>query len=156
MRRKKVEPFNPFAPRRENSHQFEKFSDEWVKHNKWMGDENTLMERQEEYQKAVSKCRTKIRMPSFEDYVHDPQIMEDFIKQQPNFEEFYPPLLFNFQNLLPIKEYQDDIIQYLAWQKKQEEKLGIFEEMLSEKSIRAGKAGVGEAHKGWGRSKRKG
>jgi len=33
--------------------------------------------------------------------------------------------------------------------------LAIFNEMLGEKGIRAGRAGVGEAHKGWGRSKRK-
>ena len=79
MRRKKVEPFNPFAPQRENPHQFQHFSDEWVKHNKWMGDENTLMDRQKAYKLAVSMCRTKIRMPTFEDYVKNPSVMEEFI-----------------------------------------------------------------------------
>ena len=156
MRRKKVEPFNPFAPRRENPHQFQHFSDEWVKHNKWMGDENTLMDRQKAYKLAVSMCRTKIRMPTFEDYVKNPSVMEEFINSQPEFENFHPPMLFNYQKILPIEDYIEEIREYEVWEKKQNENMAIFEEMMGEKSIRAGRAGVGEPHKGWGRSKRKG
>ena len=65
-------------------------------------------------------------------------------------------MLFNHQKTLPIKEYLEEIREYRIWEKNQKENMAIFEEMLNEKGIRAGKAGVGEAHKGWGRSKRNG
>jgi hypothetical protein len=156
MRRKKVEPFNPFAPRGGNPHQFQNFSDEWVKHNKWMGDENELMDKQKAYKLAVSLCRTKIRMPTFEEYIVNPRVMDDFIRNQPNFENFSPPVFFNFQSPVPVKKIRDEMKKYQDWADKQKEKMTIFEEMMNEKGIRAGTGSVGEAHKGWGRSKRKG
>lgn len=121
-----------------------------------MGDENTLMDRQKAYKLAVGLCRTKIRMPTFEEYLKRPTIMDEFIDSQPNFKNFHPPMLFNHQKTLPIKEYLEEIREYRIWEKNQKENMAIFEEMLNEKGIRAGKAGVGEAHKGWGRSKRNG
>lgn len=121
-----------------------------------MGDENTLMDRQKAYKLAVGLCRTKIRMPTFEEYLKRPTIMDEFIDSQPNFKNFHPPMLFNQQRTLPIKEYLEEIREYRIWEKKQNEKMAIFEEMMGEKGIRVGRAGVGEPHKGWGRSKRKG
>ena len=82
--------------------------------------------------------------------------MDEFIDSQPNFKNFHPPMLFNQQRTLPIKEYLEEIREYRIWEKKQNEKMAIFEEMMGEKGIRVGRAGVGEPHKGWGRSKRKG
>jgi hypothetical protein len=65
-------------------------------------------------------------------------------------------MLFNYQKILPIEDYIEEIREYEVWEKKQNEKMAIFVEMMGEKGIRVGRAGVGEPHKGWGRSKRKG
>lgn len=162
MRRKKAPKFNPFNPKDRARVEGKIFSDEWVKHNLWMGDENKkamtkAQEKQKrmEYEALVSDCPTKIRMPTFEQWLEEPELMIEFMKNMPNFEDFHPPILFNFQKPVPIPIIREDMEQYEAWEKKQDEKMAIFKEMMGEKGIRAGRAGIGEAHKGWGRSKRK-
>jgi len=162
MRRKKVQEFNPFSPQDRAKIEGKIFSDEWVKENAWMGEENEramtkaeTQQRRKQYDLLVKDCRTKVRMPSFEEWLHDPQSMLDFINRQPNFQEFYPPTFFNFHRPIPIPKIREEQKEYDEWKKKQDDNLSIFNEMLGEKAIRAGRVGVGEAHKGWGRSKRK-
>jgi hypothetical protein len=164
---KRYPPFNPA-----NKDDRQLFSDEWVKYNSWMGDENERDKRTRQqkrvrkmYDDLLSECRTKIRVPTFEQWCEylssepfDPSAcpMEAFIRNQPNFDPMHPPIFINHKNSIPIPKIQKEQMEYLSWKSKQKEKMAIFNEMLGEKSIRAGRAGVGEAHKGWGRSKRKG
>ena len=162
LRKKATPAFNPFNPKDRAKVEGKIFSDEWVKHNAWMGDENKKsmtktekLKKHLEYKGYVDACRTKIRMPTFEQWLEEPELMVDFIKNQPVFEDFYPPTFFNFQKPIPIPIIREEMEQYEAWEKTQAEKMAIFNEMLGEKGIRAGRAGVGEAHKGWGRSKQK-
>jgi len=163
MRRKKAPTFNPFNPKDRERMEGKIFADEWVKHNAWMGDENDkakikeeVQKRRKEYDLLVEGCPTKIRMPTFEQWLENPQVMDDFYYDMiPRFDTFHPPVFFNFQEPIPVPKIREEIDRYEKWEREQEEKLAIFNEMLGEKGIRAGRAGVGEAHKGWGRSKRK-
>jgi len=163
MRRKKAPTFNPFNPKDRERIEGKIFSDEWVKHNAWMGEENKKsmtkteqLKKQLEYHQLVDACPTKIRMPTFEQWLENPQVMNDFYYDMiPRFETFHPPVFFNFKLPIPVPRIREEIDRYEKWEKEQEQKLAIFNEMLGEKGIRAGRAGVGEAHKGWGRSKRK-
>lgn len=164
---KRYPPFNPA-----DSDDRQLFSDEWVKYNSWMGDENEKRKRKiqkkrvrERYDLLLSECWTKIRVPTFEqwcDYLRsepfDPAAcpMKAFIRNQPKFDPMHPPMFINHKDSIPIPKIQKEQLEYLSWKTKQEENMAIFNEMLGEKAIRAGRAGVGEAHKGWGRSKRKG
>ncbi|MHA1138695.1 MAG: hypothetical protein ACTSSE_19630 [Candidatus Thorarchaeota archaeon] len=141
LRKKAIPAFNPFNPKDRARVEGKIFSDEWVNHNSWMGDEN--------------KKSMKIRMPTYEEWLEEPFLMDGFIMNQPIFEDFYPPMFFNFQKPIPVPIIRQEMNEYEAWEEKQNEKMAIFKEMMSEKGIRAGRAGVGEAHKGWGRSKRK-
>ena len=162
LRKKATPAFNPFNPKDRARVEGKIFSDEWVNHNAWMGDENKKsMTKAEEkkkrlkYQECANQCRTKIRMPTYEEWLEEPFLMDGFIMNQPIFEDFYPPMFFNFQKPIPVPIIRQEMNKYEAWEEKQNEKMAIFNEMLGEKGIRAGRAGVGEAHKGWGRSKRK-
>ena len=162
MRKKMTPTFNPFDPKHRAKVEGKIFSDEWVAHNSWMGEENKKsmtkteqLKKQLEYHQLVDACGTKIRMPTFEQWLEEPELMVNFLMNQPVFEGFYPPIFFNFQKPIPIPIIREEMERYEAWEKKQDEKMAIFNEMLGEKAIRAGRAGVGEAHKGWGRSKRK-
>jgi len=164
---KRYPPFNPA-----DSDDRRLFSDEWVKYNSWMGDENEREIRTREqkrvrklYDDLLSQCRTKIRVPTFEQWCehlltepYDPSScpMKAFIRNQPIFDPMHPPMFINHKDSIPIPKIQKEQLEYLSWKEKQEENMAIFTEMLGEKAIRAGRAGVGEAHKGWGRSKRKG
>jgi len=159
----------PFDPSNREDRQL--FSDEWVKYNDWMGDENERDKRTREqkrvrkvYDDLLSQCRTKIRVPTFETWCEhlmtdpfDPSTcpMKAFIRNQPLFDPMHPPIFINHPEPIPIPKIQQEQEKYLKWKEQQDEKMSIFQEMLGEKGIRAGRAGVGEAHKGWGRSKRK-
>ena len=44
---------------------------------------------------------------------------------------------------------------YEKWESDQQERMAIFNEMLGEKGIRAGRNGVGEAHRGWGNGRKR-
>tara|TARA_B100000405_G_scaffold286863_1_gene234487 strand:+ start:472 stop:963 length:492 start_codon:yes stop_codon:yes gene_type:complete len=162
MRRKKVHEFNPFNPKDRARIEGKIFSDEWVKHNAWMGDENEKAmtkadaeKKRLEYKEYVDACGTKIRMPTFEEWLENPEVMVEFIFNQPAFDPFHPPLFFNYQDGIPVPKLRKMKAKYEEWKVEQDEKFAIFHEMLGEKAIRAGRPGVGEAHKGWGRSKRK-
>ena len=102
------------------------FSDKWVKHNAWMGKAN------EEAEKEVEAKLTK---------------SERF--------KTIPFCFVNFPKGIPIPKIREEMRRIRDFMIEQEERMKIFEEMLGEKSIRAGRSGVGEPHRGWGRSARR-
>ena len=162
LRKKATPVFNPFNPKDRAKVEGKIFSDEWVKHNAWMGEENKKsmtkteqLKKQLEYHQLVDACPTKIRMPTFEEWLENPEVMVKFVANQPAFDPFHPPLFFNYQDGIPVPKLRKMKTKYEEWKVEQDEKFAIFNEMLGEKAIRAGRPGVGEAHKGWGRSKRK-
>jgi len=107
-------------------HETPTFSDEWVKHNSWMGKAN------EEAEKEAEKKLTQL---------------ERF--------RAIPYSFVNFPNGIPMPNIQKEMKQIRDFMAEQEERMKIFEEMLNEKAIRPGRSGVGEPHRGWGRSARK-
>ena len=131
------------------------FSDEWVKHNSWMGDENELAVWTDEYKRLVAQCKTKVRMPTFEQFLDNPPTMINFVKNQPIFEEDHPPMFLNNQQPIPVPKIRKEVNLYKEWKKENERNLAIFNEMLGEKAIKAGSSGVGEPHRGWGNSRRR-
>ena len=102
------------------------FSDKWAKHNACMGKAN------EEAEKEVEAKLTK---------------SERF--------KTIPFCFVNFPKGIPIPKIREEMRRIRDFMIEQEERMKIFEEMLGEKSIRAGRSGVGEPHRGWGRSARR-
>ena len=66
-----------------------------------------------------------------------------------------PPCFLNFPDGIPMPKVKEEMKRKYEFMKEQKERLAIFHEMLSEKSIRPGREGIGEPYKGWGRSARK-
>jgi len=94
------------------------FSDEWVKHNSWMGDENELAAKNEEYKRLVGQCKTKVRMPTFEQFMDNPPAMINFVKNQPIFEEDHPPMFLNNQEPIPVPKIRKEVNLYKEWKKE--------------------------------------
>ncbi len=103
------------------------FSDEWVDKNPWMGKANLKEATQEVEQKLSSLERFKA----------------------------LPHCFINFPNGIPMPKIKAQMKQIRDFMQEQEERMAIFNEMLGEKGIRAGRNGVGEPYRGWGRSARK-
>ena len=63
-------------------------------------------------------------------------------------------MFINYPNGIPIPALRKRWAEYEDWQKKEKQRLEIFSDMMSEKSIRAGQTGVGKPiRKGWGHKK---
>ena len=102
------------------------FSDEWVEKNAWMGKAN---------EEAIEEVEQKLSS------------LERF--------KALPHCFINFPNGIPMPKIKAQMKQIRDFMQEQEERLAIFNEMLGEKGIRAGRNGVGEPYRGWGRSARK-
>lgn len=85
--------------------------------------------------------------------------MDEANKEEQKRAETPPPnmmcMFINYSNGIPVKKLRDEWDRMENWREEQESRLAIFNEMLGEKAIRAGRNGVGEPHRGWGASKRK-
>jgi len=100
------------------------FTEEWVNHNPWMKDVN---ESEQHRQEVAEKNK-----PVF-----------NFLNMFHNFPDGVP-----IPALIKIVKKHEDVL------KIESERLDIFNEMMGEKSIRAGQVGVGQPiRKNWGHNK---
>lgn len=124
------------------------FSQEWVEKNEWMAEEN----QRAEYDALVKKSKTFLGMPTYEDWLMHPDIMIEHLKREPL---PLPSVFFNYKKPIPVPKIRKEMKAIEEWEKDQDERMAIFTEMLGEKGIRAGRNGVGEAHRGWGNGRQK-
>ena len=124
------------------------FTQEWVEQNEWMDEAN----QRAEYDALVKQSKTFLGMPSYEDWLMHPDTMTEHLKREPL---PVPSVFFNYRKPVPLPKIRKQMDAYEKWESDQQERMAIFQEMLGEKGIRAGRNGVGEAHRGWGISRQK-
>ena len=124
------------------------FSEEWVEQNEWMAEAN----QRAEYEALAKQSKTFLGLPSYEDWLMHPDLMTEHLKREPL---PLPKVFFNYRQPIPVPKIRKEMEIYEAWEKDQNERMAIFTEMLGEKGIRAGRNGVGEAHRGCGNGRKR-